>query len=105
MTASYADLGQIARSDEFQRRVSIAMNNAAQAVYSESTSVTGHVARATFANKVVTGQYNLSAACLALLAQSTLMSEAVLATSPGNAIPDADIQTIANSMWNTFAGA
>lgn len=105
MAASYADLGQISRSDEFQRRVSIAMNNAAAAVYSEAGTVTGHAARAAFGSKVASGSYNLQACCLAVLSQATIMNEASLLTTPGNAIPDTDLQNAVNSLWNLFAGA
>lgn len=102
--ATYSILGQIATQPDFQSRVAVALNSAAVSVYSESTSTTGHVARALYATKVLTGQYNLHAACFGVLVNSTIQSEAVQGTV-GNAIPDSDIQFQINSIWNALAGA
>lgn len=102
--ASYSVLGQIATQPDFQNRVAFAMNSAAVSVYNEAGSTTGHVARALYATKVLTGQYSLSAACLGVLVNSTIQGEAVQNTV-GNAIPDSDIQFQVNSIWNALAGA
>jgi hypothetical protein len=102
--ATYSTLGQIAYQPDFQNRVAIAMNSAAVSIYNESNTVTGHTARAAFANKVLTGNYNLLASCLGVLVNSTIQGEAS-GTTVGNNIPDTDIQFQVNSIWNALAGA
>lgn len=103
--ASFAQLAQLARVTEFQQRVSYAMSTSAVAVYSEVGTTPGHTARAAFAVKVVAGSYSLIDACLAVLTNATIAAEANIATTPGNAIPDTDIQFAVNSIWNLLAGA
>lgn len=107
--ANFSQLGQIANQMDFQARVAYAMNVAAAAVYSESTGITGHTARAAYANKVANGTYSLPAAALVVLSNSTIAAEAVVTVSQGsasgNSIPDADIQFAVNSLWNLLAGA
>lgn len=108
--ASFSQLGQIVYgssaplSTEFQQRVNYAMSVAAVAVYSESTGTTGHAIRAAFATRVLNGNFNLVAACFAVLTNPTIAAEAVPGQS-GNNIPDADIQFAINSIWNALAGA
>lgn len=102
--ATFAQLGTIATSGEYQQRVAYAMGVAAAAVYAEGTGVTGHVARAAFATKVANGTYNLPAAAILVLSNSTIAAEAVV-TGSGNSIPDTDIQFSVNSLWNVLAGA
>ena len=103
VAATYSQLGTIAGQQDFQNRVGIAMNSAAVAVYYEASTVTGHAARAAYANKVLNGTYNLAAATLAVLVNSTIMAEAT--TTPPNSIADTDIQFQVNSIWNALAGA
>lgn len=102
--ATYSQLGQLALTADFQSRVGYAMNVAAEAVYTEVNTVTGHAARAAYATKVVNGNYSLAAACLLVLTNSTIAAEASLTTA-GNSVPDSDIQFSVNSVWNTLAGA
>ena len=101
--ATYSQLGTISGQQDFQNRVAIAMSNAAMNVYSEGTGVTGHTARAAYANKVLNGTYNLQASALAVLAGAAIMAEATI--TPPNGIPDADIQNQVNALWNALAGA
>lgn len=68
-------------------------------------SFTQHAQRAAFARNVVNGNYNLPAACFAVLGNSTIASEANPTTMPDFAIADADIQFAVNSLWNVLAGA
>jgi hypothetical protein len=105
MALTFADAGQLARIDEFERRVAYAMKVAAVNVYAEVTTVVGHVARAAYAVKVANGDYNLSEVTLAVLTNATILAEGNLTTTPGNAIPDGDIQFAVNSIWNLLAGA
>lgn len=102
--ATFNQLAQIAVSPTFQSRVQYAMNAAAVAVYAE-TPPANHAARAAYATKVANGSFNLSAASYAVLTNSTIGAEAVLTTTPDNAIPDSDIQFAVNSIWNLLAGA
>lgn len=103
MAANFAQLAQIAASQEFQQRVGYAMNVAASNVYSEAGTVTGHGVRATFATKVANGNFNLGAAALAVLTNATIAAEASIGVSL-NTIPDSDIQFAVNSLWNILAG-
>lgn len=103
MAANFAQLAQIAASQEFQQRVSYAMNVAAANVYAEAGTVPSHSARAAYSIKVANGNYNLSAAALAVLTNATIGAEAVNGVA-GNAIPDGDIQFSVNSLWNMLAG-
>lgn len=105
MALTFAQAAQLSYQAEFQQRVSYAMSAAAVSVYAESTGTTGHVARAAYANKVSAGSYSLRDACLAVLTNATVLAEGNLATLPGNAIPDADVQFAVNSIWNLLAAA
>ena len=102
--ASFSDLGTIAKDANFQLRVGYAMSVAAVNVYAESTGVTGHVLRVEFSRSVFTGNYNILNACLMVLTNAAIAAEANVATTPGFAIPDGDIQFAVNSLWNDFAG-
>lgn len=104
MTASFSALGQIAGQPDFQQRVNIAMNEAAINIYNEATTTPGHALRAEFSTKVTNGQYNLIAACNAVLTGSAVMANAN-PSIPGNGIADADLSTEIAAMWNTLAGA
>lgn len=103
MASNFAQLAQIAASQEFQQRVSYAMNVAAANVYSEAGTTTGHGTRATFATKVANGNYSLSAVSLVVLTNTTIAAEATIGVSL-NTIPDSDLQFSVNSLWNMLAG-
>lgn len=103
MAATFSDLGTIAKDANFQSRVLYAMTVAAVNVCSEATNTAGHPARRAFAAQVL-GTYGVGTACLAVLTNPTIAAEAVLATTPGFAIPDSDIQFAVNSLWNSFSG-
>lgn len=64
-----------------------------------------YAARSQFATRVANGNFSLREACFIVLANTTVANEAVLATQPDNAIPDADIQNAINGNWNLLAGA
>lgn len=102
--ATFIVLSQVAATTEFQQRVAYAMQVAAAAVYAEVNTTPGHTARAAYANKAANGNYNLAAAAMLVLSNSTIAAEAVN-TASGNAIPDSDIQFAVNSLWNVLAGA
>lgn len=104
MAATFSDLGAIARDVNFTSRVNYAMTVAAVNVYAEAGSTNGHPARSAFAVRVLNGQFNIAFVCLAVLTNATIAGEAVLATTPGFAIPDGDIQFSVNSLWNALAG-
>jgi hypothetical protein len=103
--ATLSDLSVIANDANFQNRVRYAMVVAAVNVYSENPNTVGHPARAALSTRVVNGQMNFQAVALAVLTNATIAAEASLATTPGFAIPDGDIQFAVNGLWNAFAGA
>lgn len=102
--ASFSDLGIIAKDSNFQGRVQYAMTVAAVNVYSEATNTVGHPARLAFAKQVFAGTFNITFSCMLVLTNASIAAEANLATTPGFAIPDGDIQFAVNSLWNDFAG-
>lgn len=104
MAATFSDLGTIAKDANFQARVGFAMMTAAVNVYAEATNTTGHPQRRALALQVFTGAFGVGTMCIAVLTNATIAAEAVLATTPGFAIPDGDIQFAVNSLWNDFAG-
>jgi|SRR5262249_51958670 len=104
MAATYSDLGTICEQPDFQRRVAVAMNVAAVNIYSEPGTTTGHAARAAFSTKVANGNYNLQAACFAVMQSATIQAGAS-PTVVGNGILDTDLQTQVNGIWNALAGA
>jgi hypothetical protein len=68
-------------------------------------SFTQHGARASFANRVSAGSYDLLHANYVVLANSTIANEAVWPGTADHSIADADIQFAVNSNWNLLAGA
>ena len=102
--ADFLGCAQIAAGEQFQQRVQFALSVAAANVYTESSGIAGHVARAAFAVKVANGSANIPAAALVIIGNSTISAEAVTAVSQ-NSIPDSDIQFAVNSNWNLLAGA
>jgi hypothetical protein len=106
--ATFAQIAQIVTNQplEFQSRVNYAMCVAAINVYSEGTGVTGHAARAAFAVRVLSGNYNIAAVCFGVMTNPTIAGEAVYQQpANGNGVPDTDIQFAVNSIWNALAGA
>src|SRR5258705_14021190 len=103
MAASFSDLGTISKDVNFQGRVQYALMVAAVNVYSEGTTP-GHPARLAFAKQVFANTFSIQAACLMVLTNATIAAEANVATTPGFAIPDGDIQFAVNSLWNDLAG-
>ena len=104
MAASFSDLGTISKDANFQARVQYASMVAAVNVYSEPTNTAGHPARVAFAKQVFANTFSVQAACLMVLTNATIAAEANVATTPGFAIPDGDIQFAVNSLWNDLAG-
>lgn len=80
------------------------MEVAAVNVYAEAPGTAGHAQRKAFALMVFNNNYNPQSVCEMVLTNATIAAEAVLATTPGFAIPDGDIQFAVNSLWNDFAG-
>ncbi len=78
---------------------------AAVSVYNEASSSTGHAARLAYATGVIQGSYNLAAASLAVLTNSTIAAEATLIAAPDYSIPDTDLQFVVNSLWSVLASA
>jgi hypothetical protein len=105
MSATFSQLTTISNNGDFQNRVAYSLLVAAVNVYSELSSTPGHIARSKFATTVVNGQFNIQPIALAVLTNSTIAAEANILTTPGFAIPDADIQFAVNSLWNALAGA
>lgn len=105
MAATFSDLGTISKDSNFLSRVGYAMAVAAVNVYAESTGTAGHAARVAFATKVLNGQFNLTSASIGVLTNSTIAAGANVATTPGFAILDSDIQFAVNSLWTALAGA
>ncbi len=103
--ASFDNLLAVAGSDAYQQRVKYAMTVAAVNVYAETSSTTGHGARAVLASRVIGGGYgDYPAAALVTLTNATLASEATT-IPPDFGIPDGDLQFAVNSLWNALANA
>lgn len=102
--ASLTELGFIASDAHFQQRVNLAAVNAALAVMAEAVITANHAARVVFAKTILAGTANGLWLCYGVLQNSTIAAEAVIATAPDFAIPDADIQFAINSVFNAFAG-
>lgn len=102
--ANYNDLTAIANNGTFQGRVLYALTLSATNVMAEVKTTQFHWQRGEFAAKVLSGSLYILPYCLAVLANPTVAAEAVLATTPDYAIPDADIQFAVNSLWNAFSG-
>lgn len=103
MAAPFSDLATIAANANYQGRVNYALMVAAVNVYAEATNTVGHPARVALAVQISRGGFP-GGAYTAVLTNATIAAEAVLATTPGYAIPDADIQFAVNSIWNLLAG-
>ena len=103
--ADYDDLIAIAGNNGFQNRVKYALTSAAVSVYNEASSSTGHVARVAYASGVISGNYNLAPAALAVLTNVTIAGEATLASAPDYGIPDSDLQFAVNSLWDALSNA
>lgn len=78
-------------------QVTAAIHQTASTVYAESTGVTGHTTRASFANKIATGQYNggnLQPLILDACAFATLTA----------ASTDTTVSNAVAALWNEWAG-
>ena len=51
------------------------------------------------------GQLARSDVCLMVASDTTILASGILATVPGNAVTDAQIQSAVNAAWNALAGA
>jgi hypothetical protein len=85
--------------------ISANVTGAGVAVGDSISFVSGHVKRATFANNVTSGNFDLTGATFAVLGNTTISAEANINTQPDFGIPDSDIQFAVNSLWNLLAGA
>jgi hypothetical protein len=104
MAATFSDLATIAKDANFQGRVQYALIVAAVNVYSELTSTTGHPLRTAMSARVFTQNYSIQTISLMVLQNATIAAEANVLTTPGFAVPDADIQFAINSLWNALSG-
>lgn len=102
--ALYRDLINISRQDSLQDRVKYALETAAINVMAESNTVTSHATRVTYAIKVLSGQENLFECAVAVMTNPTIAAEANIATIPDFGIPDTDMQSAVNSLFNALAG-
>ena len=103
--ATFSDIAKIAQNSDFQSRTAYALTVAAIAAYNEAPSTAGHAQRAAFAIRVLQGSFSTLAVATVVLTNPTIAAEADVATVPGFAIPDADIQFAINSIYNALAGA
>lgn len=108
MAATYAQLGIIAETLEFQQRVRIAANLVAANVYVEGAGVAGHVPRLAFALRVATANYNPLAMCYLVATNPTIVAEATVPATGqppnGNGISDAHILAAITAVWSPLAG-
>lgn len=102
--ATYSVLFDVAQNGDFRRRVAVAIAAAAVAIFNEDGATAFHALRAAYSTKVVTSQYNLDGAVLAVLADATIAGEANSAIA-GNGISDAHIATAIAAVYNVLAGA
>lgn len=101
--ASLQDLNTIAQDTGFQGRCIVALETAAINVMAEAGNTVNHAHRVGYAAGVINGQINAYFLALAVLTNSTIASEAIIST-PGNGVPDSDIQFTMNSIFNSLAG-
>lgn len=99
---SYAIIGSVANSPNFQHRVDYAMMVAAINVAAEG-AVANHATRLAYAQKIFDGSYQVQRAVYAILTNASIAAEAN-ETDSNNGIPDGDIQFAANSVFNALAG-
>lgn len=102
--ALFSDIATTAHDETFRRRVVYALTVAAINAYAEAGTVPGHAARAAFATKLLSSQFDVQGAVWGVLTNSTIAGEEV-STITGAGVPDADIQFAANSIYNALAGA
>lgn len=97
MAGTLAQQQATAANAAFQGAVAQAMRVAAIAVYNEAQNTPGHLARAQFAQRILTQGV------------SSILTYALdVATDPGIAdanATDAQIQNAVSSQWNAWAGA
>ena len=104
--ASFQDLNTIATDAVFRGRCLYALEVAAVNVMAESGSTAGHVQRVAYATNVLAGNVNTYVLALAVLSNSTIASEATIASLPGasSSVPDSDLQFSVNSIFSSLAG-
>jgi len=102
--ALFHDFTTISTNAGFQGRCLYALTVAAVNVAAEANNTANHQQRVNYAKTVLNGGANLLQVALAVLTNSTISAEAVVATTPDYAIPDSDIQFAINSLFNDLAG-
>lgn len=98
----YTKLGneiEFAKDEDFYRRVKFALAKSAKGVLNENSQTANHVARAQFAARIVSGDYNLIPMIYAICTDATIEAANRL-----NAVTDAQIQTATDSLFNVLAG-
>lgn len=100
---TYTDIVDVAAKPSFQARVNYALTIAAVNVAAEDPGTPNHVARVEFAERVLQGDYSLSGAVNAVLANTTIAAESTSAER-GEGIPDGDLQFAVNSIFDALAG-
>ena len=100
------DLHRIARTENFQQRVSYFMSKGAVAVIAELLTILGHDLRVTYSNSVLGGSASVFNHALAALTNSTLSAAADpdLPADGGYGISDNDLEFAVNEMWNAMSG-
>lgn len=99
------DLMTIAHDPQFQDRVNYFVVSASIAVMAEDPNTPFHPGRVAFANKVLSGNYNVLFCTYGVLTNTTIAAEANVKKSGNDyLIPDSDINFTVNSEYNAFAG-
>jgi hypothetical protein len=99
---SYSDIINVAAKPAFKDRCAYAAVVAAVAVAAEDPNTKNHAARVAYANKVMSGSFNVNAIVFAVLVNPTISAESNSSVA-GENIPDGDLQFAVNSLWDSLS--
>lgn len=100
--ASTADLVQLSTDPAFVDHVRFLAVGSALAIMSEDPATTNHTIRIAYAIKVLNGTLGFVNLAFAILTNTTIGGEAVLADH-GTSIPDGDLTFTIASLWDALA--
>lgn len=101
---TYSELAITATDADFRRRVAYALTIAAVNVYAEGNAIAAHQARAAYATKVLSRQYDLDGVVFGVLAHPKI-SDGADSSTKNNGVSDENMQFAVNSLFNALAGA
>ena len=105
---AYLNSSYLADSEDFRRRVEIALLNAVKDVMAENPTITNHGERVVYAKKVISDPTNETLKAIKLVITNTsISSSSSLDKNLGRyttTATDSDIQFTVNSLFNALAG-